>query len=150
MNGSLLLFHLQKYVLHPDYGKTLVDVYFNRFENKMDSVGKAGMNYFFQDELSYPISMMSWSDDFQSEFQKRKGYDITPYLPALKEYIGPITPKIRLDYAEVLMDLSEERYYQPIYEWHAKRGLIYGCDNLGRGRNPLSYVTTGAIKIALV
>ena len=38
------------------------------------------------------------------------------------------------------MDLSEERYYQPIYEWHAKRGLIYGCDNLGRGRNPLSYV----------
>ena len=129
-----------KYVLHPDYGKTLVDVYFNRFENKMDSVGKAGMNYFFQDELSYPISMMSWSDDFQSEFQKRKGYDITPYLPALKEYIGPITPKIRLDYAEVLMDLSEERYYQPIYEWHAKRGLIYGCDNLGRGRNPLSYV----------
>ena len=84
--------------------------------------------------------MMSWSDDFQSEFQKRKGYDITPYLPALKEYIGPITPKIRLDYAEVLMDLSEERYYQPIYEWHAKRGLIYGCDNLGRGRNPLSYV----------
>lgn len=42
-----------KYLLHPDYGKTLVDVYFNRFENKMDSVGKAGMNYFFR--MNYHI-----------------------------------------------------------------------------------------------
>lgn len=128
------------YILHPDYGKALVNVYFNRFENKMDAAGKAGMNYFFQDELSYPIRFNSWSDDFQAEFKKRKGYDITPYLPALKEYIGTITPKIRLDYAEVLMDLSEERYFRPVYDWHAERGLIYGCDNLGRGRDPLAYV----------
>lgn len=128
------------YILHPQYGKKLVDVYFNRFENKMDSAGRAGMNYFFQDELSYPIHLTTWSDDFQSEFQKRKGYDITPYLPALKEYIGAITPKIRLDYSEVLMDLSEERYFRPVYDWHAERGLIYGCDNLGRGLDPLSYI----------
>lgn len=128
------------HILHPEHGKALVDVYFNRFENRMDSAGRAGMNYFFQDELSYPIHLTSWSSDFQTEFERRKGYNITPYLPALKEYIGQITPKIRLDYAEVLMDLSEERYYRPVYDWHAQRGLIYGCDNLGRGRDPLAYV----------
>lgn len=128
------------YVIHPDHGKRLVDVYFNRFETKMDAAGRAGMNYFFQDELSYPIRMLSWSDDFQEEFLKRKGYDITPYLPALKEYIGEITPKIRLDYCEVLMDLSEERYYKPVYDWHADRGLIYGCDNLSRGKDPVAYI----------
>ncbi len=128
------------YVLHPEHGKRLVDVYFNRFESKLDAEGKAGMNYFFQDELSYPISRLTWSDDFQDEFLKRKGYDIIPYLPALQENIGEITPKIRLDYLEVLMDLSEERYYKPIYDWHASRGLIYGCDNLGRGKDPVAYV----------
>ncbi len=128
------------YVIHPEHGKRLVDVYFNRFETKMDTKGREGMNYFFQDELSYPINMLSWSDDFQNEFQKRKGYDITPYLPALKEHIGEITPKIRLDYCEVLMDLSEERYYKPIYDWHADRGLIYGCDNLSRGKDPKAYI----------
>lgn len=128
------------YILHPEYGKALVEVYFDRFEQKMTPQQREGMNYFFQDEMSYPINMLSWSDDFQQEFQKRKGYDITPYLPALKEYIGEITPKIRLDYCEVLTDLAEERYYRPIYEWHEKRGLIYGSDNLGRGRNPLAYV----------
>lgn len=128
------------YVIHPEHGNKLVNVYFDRFEERMDETGRAGMNYFFQDELSYPINMLSWSDDFRDEFRKRKGYDIIPYLPALKNYIGEETPKIRLDYCEVLMDLSEERYYKPIYEWHADRGLIYGCDNLGRGKNPTAYI----------
>lgn len=128
------------YVIHPEHGKKLLDVYFNRFESKMDEAGRAGMNYFFQDELAYPINMLSWSDDFKDEFVKRKGYDITPHLPALVDYIGEITPKIRLDYSEVLMDLSEERYYKPIYDWHADRGLIYGCDNLSRGKDPTAYI----------
>ncbi len=128
------------YILHPEYGKAIVDVYFNRFEQKMTPQQRDGMNYFFQDEMSYPIDMMSWASDFQEEFSKRKRYDITPYLPALKEYIGPETPKVRLDYAEVLTDLAEERYYKPIYDWHAERGLIYGSDNIGRGRDPLAYV----------
>lgn len=140
-DGKLYLISTKdSYILHPEYGKALVEVYFDRFEQKMTPEQREGMNYFFQDEMSYPINMLSWSSDFQQEFKERKGYDITPYLPALKEYIGPQTPKIRMDYAEVLTDLAEERYYKPIYDWHAERGLIYGSDNLGRGKNPLAYV----------
>lgn len=140
-DGKLYLISTKdSYILHPEYGKALVEVYFDRFEQKMTPEQREGMNYFFQDEMSYPINMLSWSSDFQQEFEKRKGYDITPYLPALKEYIGPETPKIRMDYAEVLTDLAEERYYKPIYNWHAERGLIYGSDNLGRGKDPLAYV----------
>ncbi|WP_323726958.1 glycosyl hydrolase [Petrimonas sp.] len=128
------------YVIHPEHGNKLLDVYFNRFEQKMDDAGRAGMNYFFQDELAYPIRVLTWSDDFSEEFIRRKGYDIVPYLPALKAWIGPVTPRIRMDYCEVLMDLSEERYYKPIYQWHADRGLMYGCDNLGRGKEPVAYI----------
>ncbi len=128
------------HVLHPEHGQRLVEVYFDRFEQRMDEAGRKGMNYFFQDELAYPITMRSWSDDFREEFLERKGYDIVPYLPALEEEIGPETPKVRLDYCEVLMDLSEERYYKPIYNWHAERGLMYGADNLSRGKNPTAYI----------
>ena len=128
------------YVIHPEHGNKLLDVYFNRFEERMDDAGRAGMNYFFQDELAYPIHMLTWSDDFSEEFIRRKGYDIVPYLPALKESIGPVTPRVRMDYCEVLMDLSEERYYKPIYQWHADRGLMYGCDNLSRGKDPMAYI----------
>ena len=68
--------------------------------------------------------MLSWSDDFPQEFQRRKGYDVIPYLPALKEYIGAVTPKIRLDYADVLISLAEERYFEPIYEVKKNDSLV--------------------------
>ncbi|PXV59955.1 alpha-L-rhamnosidase-like protein [Dysgonomonas alginatilytica] len=128
------------YELHPDYGKRVVETYFENFTRHLDEKAQKGMNYFFQDELDYPLTMLSWSEDLPQEFQKRKGYDILPYLPALVDDIGDITPKIRLDYAEVLTQLAEERYFKPIFDWHEKRGLIYGCDNNGRGLEPIEYV----------
>jgi hypothetical protein len=41
---------------------------------------------------------------------KRKGYDIIPELPALFKDTGPRTPKVRLDYHDVLVALSEEGF----------------------------------------
>ena len=128
------------YELHPEYGKRLVNAYFSRFEQQMDENGRKGMNYFFQDELHYNLNIHSWCEDMPEEFKQRKGYDIRPYLPALFENIGTITPKIRLDYAEVVTQLSEERYFKPVFDWHNERGLIYGCDNNGRGLEPLQYL----------
>ena len=126
--------------LHPQYGKRLVEAYFNRFEERLDKQGKKGLNYFFQDELHYELNIHSWSEDMREEFKRRKGYDIFPFLPALWEYIGSVTPKIRLDYAQVVTELAEERYFKPIFNWHNERGLIYGCDNAGRGLEPLQYM----------
>ena len=128
------------YELHPQYGKRLVDCYFNRFDERLDAKAREGMNYFFQDELHYNLNIHSWAEDMADEFQKRKGYDIRPYLAAMFENIGDITPKVRLDYADVVTQLSEERYFKPIFDWHNDRGLIYGCDNNGRGLEPLQYM----------
>jgi len=70
------------------------------------------------------------------KFKARKGYDLSEVLPALWIDLGPITPKARLDYADVRMALMEERYFQPIYRWHTSRGLIFACDSGGRGLHP--------------
>ena len=129
------------YLLHPKYGERLVDVYFNRFEQRMDSVGRKALNYFFQDELQYPLTIHSWSEDMPEEFLRRKDYDIRPYLYVL--FRSPQSDrevKVRLDYAEVLTQLAEERYFRPVYEWHKQRGLIYGSDNTGRGLHPTQYL----------
>ena len=37
------------------------------------------------------------------------------------------------------MYLAEARYFRPIFEWHWKKGLIYGSDNRSRGNNPVAY-----------
>ena len=69
--------------LHPDYGKLMVEKYFQPFEDAMDAQGREGMNYFFQDELIYDLNMRSWCDGMREIFQKEKGYDILPHLDAL-------------------------------------------------------------------
>ena len=135
-----VIYAVPSYELHPEYGSKMVENFFGRFEDKMDDSGRAGLNYFFQDELQYGLTMHSWSEDMPQQFLDRKGYDIVPYLPALFIDMGDITPKVRMDYADVLTHLADERYFQPIFNWHNDRGLIYGCDNNGRGLDPLQYL----------
>lgn len=122
--------------INPKAGQSVIERFFQPFEDHSPDKSSAGLNYFFQDELTFGVDGNIWTPDFASEFQKRKGYDILKALPALFGDIGTATPKVRLDYADVKVQLMEERYFQPIFEWHWKRGLIYGCDPGSRGRNP--------------
>ena len=54
-------------------------------------------------------------------------------MPALFLDIGPRTPKVRLDYKDVMVALEEESYFEPLFQWHYQRGMLYGCDHGGRG-----------------
>jgi len=94
--------------MYPQAGAWYADAFFGQFERKFPGESGKGLNFFFSDELTFGVSGHLWSADFAEEFRQRKGYDITPELPALFKDIGPRTPKIRLDYADVLVALSEE------------------------------------------
>ena len=130
--------------LHPEYGAELVRKYFQPFEDSMDEHQREGMNYFFQDELIYKLDIRSWCEGMPEIFRERKGYDIMPYLDYLfiekDSLITPEAARIRIDYADVLTGLAQERYFGPIFDWHDERGLIYGCDNNGRGLEPTMYL----------
>jgi hypothetical protein len=123
----------------PGSGATVIEGFYQEFENHNPGGGAKGLNFFFNDELEIGLGKFAWSADFAGEFKKRKGYDLFEVLPAMWEDIGDITPKVRIDYADVRMSLMEERYFEPIYNWHTSRGIIYGCDNHGRGLDPYSY-----------
>jgi hypothetical protein len=130
--------------LHPEYGKKVIEKYFQPFEDSMDEEGLKGMNYFFTDELMYYPTILSWCEGMEEIFRERKGYDILPWLPALFASkdgdVDEEAAKVRMDYSEVVTELVEERYFKPIFDWHYSRGLIYGCDNMGRGLRPLQYM----------
>ena len=117
-------------------GETLIRDFYQRFQDATPDKSSQGLNYFFNDELQIGAGEHVWNDDFAAEFQKRKGYDLFEVLPAMWIDMGPITPKVRMDYADVRMALMEERYFQPIFHWHASRGLIFACDSGGRGLQP--------------
>lgn len=125
--------------MNPKSGPKIIEKFFQRFEDRNPGEGGKGLNFFFSDELGFGVSGNLWTDRFAEEFQKRKGYDVVPELPALFADIGPRTPKVRLDYRDVVVSLSEECYFRPVFDWHQKRGMTYGCDHGGRGHDVVEF-----------
>lgn len=125
--------------LHPLSGKLYAEKFFGQFEQHCPGEGGKGLNFFFSDELGFGVGGNLWSAHFAAEFQKRKGYDIQPELSALFKDIGPRTPKVRLDYRDVMVALTEEGFFRPCFDWHQQRGMIFGCDHGGRGRNVVEF-----------
>jgi hypothetical protein len=125
--------------IHPMSGKTAIAKFFQPFEDHAADRSASGLNYFFQDELQFGIGDIIWTEDFNQVFQQLKGCDVFAYLPALFTDMGPVTAKAKIDFIDVKVRLSEERYFKPIFDWHWSRGKIYGCDPDGRGKEPGKY-----------
>ncbi len=125
--------------LHPMSGKWYAEEFFGQFERRFPGEAGRGLNFFFSDELDFGVTGHLWSEGFAEEFKRRKGYDILPELPALFEDTGPRTPKIRLDYSDVMVALAEEGFFKPVYDWHQRRGMTLGCDHGGRGLNVVEF-----------
>ena len=117
-------------------GATVIKGFFQPFQDHNRGNSAKGLNYFFNDELQIGVGKFAWNPDFAAEFRARKGYDLMEVLPAMWSDMGDMTPKVRMDYADVRMALMEERYFQPIYAWHVSRGMIFAADSCGRGRSP--------------
>jgi hypothetical protein len=113
-------------------------------DRHIQALGEEGKKYFgddfgkslraiFCDSLEVTAESMYWTDDFLAEFQKRRGYDLTPYLPLIKhpgesdpgeEYPSlpyfdapEIGDRIRHDYWQTVSDLMIENFYQPLNDW---------------------------------
>lgn len=111
-----------------------------------------GLRGFFNDSLEFRLKRMG-VEDILSEFRKRRGYDLEPYLPAiylegidnvyLREILGvhaapdfrmtDLDERIRHDYQQTLSDLIIERFTEASAQWASERGLTsrgqtYGMD----------------------
>lgn len=124
---------------HPCSGELVIEHFFKRFEHRLQNVPGARLGFFFSDELDFGLKGFIWSEKLRYAFILHKGYDPLPELAALFVDIGPRTTKIRLDYGDVMVGMSEDHYFKPVFNWHESRGLIYGCDHGGRGKNPIEF-----------
>jgi len=119
--------------MHPQSGRKVIERLYAPFEEHcLGELGKT-IPIFFQDELDFGCRMPMWSDRLPEEFRRRKGYELLPLLAGLWHDLGPIAPKLRIDYADVVTQLLEECYFIPVFNWHETRGVLLGNDNCGRG-----------------
>jgi len=121
--------------MNPLSGPKTIEKFYQRFEDHCPGESGKGLNFFFSDELQFGIRGFLWNDQFAGEFKKRKGYDILAELPSLFADLGPGSYKIRMDYNDVMVSLSEAGFFKPLYDWHTSRGMLFGCDHGGRGRD---------------
>jgi len=106
-------------------------------ENHLRFVGDRLMQAFgahppyavFSDSLE--VYGSDWTGDFLTEFQKRRGYDLTPYLPALAGDMGEITASIRHDWGKTLTELANEHYLAPLRQWAAAHGTRFRSQSYG-------------------
>jgi hypothetical protein len=78
---------------------------------------------------SLEVAGEDWTDDFLAEFQKRRGYDLRPYLPALTGESSPPDMDIRHDWGKTLTELYVQRFVSPLQRWshhHGTRLRIQG------------------------
>ena len=83
----------------------------------------------FSDSLE--VYGANWTPDFLQQFRQKRGYDLTPYLPALVENMGSITRAVRHDWGQTLTELAEENYLTPIRTWAAQHGTRFRSQNYG-------------------
>jgi hypothetical protein len=69
----------------------------------------------FSDSLE--VYGTDWTDDFLAEFQRRRGYDLKPHLPAVYSGQGPDAAALRRDWALTQTELVNERYLTPVNDW---------------------------------
>jgi hypothetical protein len=99
-----------------------------------------GIRSTFVDSLEL-FQDLPWSDSFLAEFRKRRGYDITPYLPlvlqpgwmqAWDEHYSPpyfeardsaLADRVRSDYRRTVSDLMFEGFLKPFVDWSHAHGL---------------------------
>ncbi|MBN2316728.1 MAG: hypothetical protein JXM79_22565 [Sedimentisphaerales bacterium] len=97
---------------------------------------------------SYELSGSTWTPDLLQQFEQRRGYDMTPYLPVL---LGSVvcdhetTERFRYDFRKTLGDLLVDAFYKPAREISNEHGLLL-CAEAGGPGPPLHQVPVDALK----
>ncbi|MCQ2352933.1 MAG: hypothetical protein MJ033_05595 [Victivallaceae bacterium] len=84
----------------------------------------------FTDEPAAPqhrIDKLPWTEDFFTEFQKRKGYDVEPLIPEMLRFSTlPEIVTALADYSDVVSQLFTERFLVPLRKWCREHRLLSG------------------------
>lgn len=104
-----------------------IDNYLGHFTTVFKGIDMSGLRAYFNDsyEVDDARGEANYTPLLFDEFQKRRGYDLREYLPAL---IGRDNPeynqRVLCDYRETVSDLILENYTQRWHDWAANRGQL--------------------------
>ena len=121
-----------------------VEHHFHAFPEKLiDEAGEhAGKTLRFVFVDSWEAGFQNWTGRFADEFQKRRGYSLLPWLPALTgETVGSSreSEAVLYDFRRTIADLVRESYYERLASLLHQRGIEFHAEVIygGGGYPPL-------------
>ena len=141
------------------FSKKAMEGYCDYLGNKFysafgDEFGKT-VESLFADSFELPnlSSGINWSTGLLEVFKNEKGYDLTPFLPAIWWNVGDISPKIRFDVNDFLHKTGLNVFFKTFLKWsedHHIQGRIqaygFNTDNIeasGMAHIPEMEITAG-------
>lgn len=114
------------------YIDTYLDMYKDATGNQL---GPKGLEYMVLD--SYEAGHMTWTKTLPDEFQKRRGYAITPWLPVLTGRVvqsAEASEKFLWDFRKTIGELIVENHYEVIGNALHERGMKRYTESHENGR----------------
>ena len=122
--------------LNRGYVKAYFDHYLDLYKDATGGLmGKRGLGYVITD--SWEAGTANWTDQMIAEFNKRRGYDMKPWLPALAGHIvesAEATDRFLWDFRRTLEDLVAEYHYDQLTEILKVRGMARYSESHESGR----------------
>lgn len=113
-----------------DYVKTYVDM----ISGALGPYFAKSFRYFVMD--SWEASDQNWTEDMIAEFQKRRGYDPTPYLPVLTGRViesADVSDRFLWDFRRTIADLLAENHYGVATKYFNEHGVGLYAEAMGAG-----------------
>jgi len=138
------------------YNQEAVEKFLNRMSDHLFPAIKdlKGFRAMFCDSME--LEGANWCYDFPEEFKRRKGYDVTPYLPFILYKVGHMghaveggattvlsgeakteVDRVRYDFFVTCMDIMRDRFLQPYTQWCNKHNFKSRVQAYGREFHPL-------------
>ena len=78
------------------------------------------------DEPDYSINGIPWTPAIFDEFQKKKGYDVKPYIAAFfAPHLTEEQQRVKADYWDVWSDLFRDNFFKVQADWCAENKMQY-------------------------
>jgi hypothetical protein len=114
--------------LNRDYVKNYVDGYLKMYADTVgaDRMGKTGISFMLTDSIE--VGPQNWTDNMLGEFERLRGYDPRPWLPAMTGVIiksTADTDRFLWDFRRTIGQLLAENHYGEISDDLHQHGMSY-------------------------
>ena len=103
--------------LNHTYVKNYMNKYLEMYKSALDTglMGKRGLQYVITD--SWEAANQNWTDDMIAQFQKRRGYDLRPWLPVLtgrEVESAEASDRFLWDFRKTIADMIADEHYAQV------------------------------------